>query len=162
MRDFPDRHLIPIEPTGNYPHLAPFLGKIVRAHISREHCDNVLRLVASLESGHVAPSPMLRALAAYERQNQLDVASSENRQSGANLVHAGSARKSGTRRTAALGLLDPIMAQASGKLAKLDVEIGMMRHDRNAAFVRCDSPQQPREEVRIVVREHANRVRMVD
>jgi TnpA family transposase len=32
-----------------------------------------MRLVASLKAGHVAPSTMLRKLAAYERQNQLDV-----------------------------------------------------------------------------------------
>ncbi|MCQ9148146.1 MULTISPECIES: Tn3 family transposase [Brucella/Ochrobactrum group] len=77
LRDFPDRRLIPIEPTGSYPDLAPLLGKKVRADIIREHWDDVLRLVASLKSGHVAPSTMLRKLAAYERQNQLDVALQE-------------------------------------------------------------------------------------
>jgi TnpA family transposase len=74
LRDFPDRRLIPIEPTGSYPDLVPLLGKRVRADIIREHWDDVLRLAASLKSGHVAPSAMLRKLAAYERQNQLDVA----------------------------------------------------------------------------------------
>jgi TnpA family transposase len=33
-----------------------------------------LRLVASLKAGVVAPSAMLKKLAAYERQNQLDLA----------------------------------------------------------------------------------------
>jgi TnpA family transposase len=37
----------------------------------------VLRLVGSIKAGHVAPSVMLRKLAAYERQNQLDVALQE-------------------------------------------------------------------------------------
>ena len=37
----------------------------------------MLRLVASLKAGHVAPSTMLRKLAAYERQNQIDIALQE-------------------------------------------------------------------------------------
>ena len=37
----------------------------------------LLRLVGSIKVGHVAPSVMLRKLAAYERQNQLDVALQE-------------------------------------------------------------------------------------
>src|SRR5271166_5579864 len=37
----------------------------------------VVRLVASLKAGTVAPSAMLRKLAAYERQNQLDLALQE-------------------------------------------------------------------------------------
>jgi TnpA family transposase len=37
----------------------------------------VVRLVASLKAGHVAPSMMLRKLAAYERQNQVDIALQE-------------------------------------------------------------------------------------
>ena len=37
----------------------------------------MLRLVGSIKAGHVAPSVMLRKLAAYERQNQLDVALQE-------------------------------------------------------------------------------------
>lgn len=36
-----------------------------------------MRLVASLKAGHVAPSVMLRKLAAYERQNQVDIALQE-------------------------------------------------------------------------------------
>ena len=37
----------------------------------------MLRLVASLKAGPVAPSAMLKKLAAYERQNQLDLALQE-------------------------------------------------------------------------------------
>lgn len=43
----------------------------------RKHWDDALRLVASLRLGHVAPSTMLRKLAAYERRNQLNVALQE-------------------------------------------------------------------------------------
>lgn len=77
LRDFPDRRLIPIEYPAVYPTIAPLLGKRVRVDIIREHWDEVLRLVASLKAGHVAPSVMLRKLAAYERQNQVDIALQE-------------------------------------------------------------------------------------
>ena len=77
LRDFPDRRLIPIQLPANYPDIAPPLGKRIRVDIIREHWDEVIRLVASLKSGHVAPSVMLRKLAAYERQNQIDIALQE-------------------------------------------------------------------------------------
>ena len=41
---------------------------------SRSKWGEVLSLIGSIKVGHVAPSVMLRKLAAYERQNQLDVA----------------------------------------------------------------------------------------
>lgn len=77
LRDFPDRRLVPINQPAAYPEIAPLLGKRIRADVIREHWDEVLRLVASLKAGHVAPSVMLRKLAAYERQNQIDVALQE-------------------------------------------------------------------------------------
>lgn len=77
LRDFPDRRLIPIELPATYPDIAPLLGKRIRVDIIREHWDDVIRLVASLKTGHVAPSVMLRKLAAYERQNQVDIALQE-------------------------------------------------------------------------------------
>lgn len=77
LRDFPDRRLIPIELPATYPDIAPLLGKRIRVDIIREHWDDVIRLVASLKAGHVAPSVMLRKLAAYERQNQVDIALQE-------------------------------------------------------------------------------------
>ncbi len=77
MRDFPDRRLIPIDVPAAYPGIAPLLGKRIRTDVIREHWDDVVRLVASLKTGHVAPSVMLRKLAAYERQNQLDLALQE-------------------------------------------------------------------------------------
>lgn len=77
LRDFPDRRLIPIEHHAAYPTIAPLLGKRIRVDVIREHWDEVMRLVASLKAGHVAPSVMLRKLAAYERQNQVDIALQE-------------------------------------------------------------------------------------
>jgi TnpA family transposase len=77
LRDFPDRRLISIEPPTAYPDIAPLLGKRARLDVIREHWTDVKRLVASLKSGMVAPSTMLKKLASYERQNQFDVALQE-------------------------------------------------------------------------------------
>ncbi|WP_017183084.1 Tn3 family transposase, partial [Sphingobium xenophagum] len=77
LRDFPDRRLATIAPVAAYPSLTPLLGKRIRSDIIAEQWDDVLRLVGSIKAGHVAPSVMLRKLAAYERQNQLDVALQE-------------------------------------------------------------------------------------
>ncbi|GCA52888.1 tn3 transposase DDE domain protein [Sinorhizobium sp. KGO-5] len=77
LRDFPDRRLIPIDHPASYQTITPLLGKRIRADVIREHWDDVMRLVASLKAGHVAPSVMLRKLAAYERQNQMDIALQE-------------------------------------------------------------------------------------
>lgn len=74
LRDFPDRRLIPMGPPSGYPSIASLLGKRIRTEIIREQWSDLLRLVGSIKAGHVAPSVMLRKLAAYERQNQLDVA----------------------------------------------------------------------------------------
>lgn len=77
LRDFPDRRLASIGPVTAYPSIAPLLGKRIRTDVIREQWDEVLRLVTSIKVGHVAPSFMLRKLAAYERQNRLDVALQE-------------------------------------------------------------------------------------
>lgn len=77
LRDFPERKLASLEPPGCYPDLQPLLGRRIKEEVIREHWDQVVRLVASLKAGIVAPSAMLRKLAAYERQNQLDLALQE-------------------------------------------------------------------------------------
>ena len=69
LRDFPDRRLASIEPATAYPTLQPLLGRRIKVDVIREHWHEVVRLVASLKAGTVAPSAMLRKLAAYERQN---------------------------------------------------------------------------------------------
>src|SRR4051794_27072004 len=77
LRDFPDRRLASIEPSARYPALKSVMGKRVRVELIREHWGDIVRLVASLKAGAVAPSAMLKKLAAYERQNQLDLALAE-------------------------------------------------------------------------------------
>ena len=77
LRDFPDRKLASIEPPGTYPDLQPLLGRRIKVDVIREHWDGIVRLIASLKAGTVAPSALLKKLAAYERQNQLDLALQE-------------------------------------------------------------------------------------
>ena len=74
LRDFPDRRMACIEAPGQYPSLKPLMGTRVKVDVIREHWEEIVRLVASLKAGTVLPSAMLRKLAAYERQNQLDLA----------------------------------------------------------------------------------------
>jgi TnpA family transposase len=77
LRDFPDRKLASIEPVMAYRNLQPLLGRRIRTDVIREHWGDIVRLVASLKAGAVAPSTMLKKLAAYQRQNQLDLALQE-------------------------------------------------------------------------------------
>ena len=77
LRDFPDRKLASIEPVTAYKNLQPLLGRRIRTDVIREHWSDIVRLVASLKAGAVAPSTMLKKLAAYQRQNQLDLALQE-------------------------------------------------------------------------------------
>jgi TnpA family transposase len=73
LRDFPDRKLACIEPITAYKDLQPILGRRIKTDVIREHWNEILRLVASLKAGIVLPSAMLKRLAAYRRQNQLDL-----------------------------------------------------------------------------------------
>jgi TnpA family transposase len=77
LRDFPDRRLSTIAASAAYPGLGPLLGKRIRSDLIKDHWDDILRLVASLKSGHAIPSVMMKKLAAFERQNQLDLALQE-------------------------------------------------------------------------------------
>ena len=77
LRDLPDRKLATIEPGTAYKDLAPLIGRRIKADVIREHWGEILRLVASLQAGTVLPSAMLKRLAAFQRQNQLDLALQE-------------------------------------------------------------------------------------
>jgi TnpA family transposase len=76
-RDLPDRKLACIEPATAYSDLASIVGRRVKVDVIREHWSEILRLVAWLQAGVVLPSAMLKRLAAYQRQNQLDLALQE-------------------------------------------------------------------------------------
>ena len=74
LRDLPDRKLATIEPATTYKDLDTLTGWRIKADVVREHWGGILRLVASLQAGTVLPSAMLKRLAAFQRQNQLDLA----------------------------------------------------------------------------------------
>jgi TnpA family transposase len=78
LRDFPDRRFASIESSALYGDLLqPLFGRRIRTDVIREHWYEIVRLVASLKAGVVAPSFMLKKLASYRRQNQLDLALQE-------------------------------------------------------------------------------------
>jgi TnpA family transposase len=77
LRDFPDRKLAAFEAASAYADLSPIIGRRIKEDVIREHWDDILRLVASLKAGTVLPSAMLKRLAAFQRQNQLDLALQE-------------------------------------------------------------------------------------
>ncbi|HPV68963.1 MAG TPA: Tn3 family transposase [Sphingorhabdus lacus] len=77
LRDFPDRRFAAFDTAAHYPALKPLMGRRVKTDVIKAHWDDIVRLVASLKAGTVQPSIMLRKLAAYERQNQLDLALQE-------------------------------------------------------------------------------------
>lgn len=77
LRGFPERKFACIAPASSYKELQPLFGRRVRTDVIREHWDEILRLVASLQAGTVLPSAMLKRLAAFQRQNQLDLALQE-------------------------------------------------------------------------------------
>lgn len=77
LRDFPDRRLATFGAASQHPSLKTLMGKPVKTEVVKAYWSEIVRLVASLKAGTVQPSTIMRKLAAYERQNQLDLALQE-------------------------------------------------------------------------------------
>ena len=74
IRDLPSKRLYAFNPSTAPTHLRPLIGgKINQAMIARNWPD-ILRIAATIAAGGVAPSHILRKLAAYPRQNELATA----------------------------------------------------------------------------------------
>jgi TnpA family transposase len=71
LRDLADRRLYVLDRAADYGCLEPLIAGPVQTHLLEESWDELLRLAASIKLGTVAPSVMLRKLAAYPRQNGL-------------------------------------------------------------------------------------------
>jgi TnpA family transposase len=56
---------------GAYSALTPMIGGAVDFRIIGENWDETLRLAASIKAGTVAPSALMKRLAAYPKQNAL-------------------------------------------------------------------------------------------
>lgn len=71
IRDLADRRLYLAEGLADTPTLKPMIGGGINFRLIQDHWDDLLRLAASIKAGTVAPSGILRRLAAYPRQNAL-------------------------------------------------------------------------------------------
>ena len=71
IRDLADRRLYVVGVRTAYKALDPLIGATVDYRVISENWDGLLRLAASIKAGTVAPSAILRRLAAYPRQNTL-------------------------------------------------------------------------------------------
>jgi TnpA family transposase len=71
IRDLADRRLYVVGARGAYKALAPVIGGVLDLRDPGENWDEVLRMTASIKAGTVAPSAILRRLAAYPKQNAL-------------------------------------------------------------------------------------------
>ena len=71
IRDLADRQLYVADSRATYAALAPMIGGTVGFGIVGENWNEALRSAASIKAGTVAPSALMRRLAAYPQQNAL-------------------------------------------------------------------------------------------
>jgi TnpA family transposase len=71
IRDLKDRRLYVFEGRKRYGLLQSLIAGTVNAKLFEENWPEILRLAASVRAGTVAPSSLLKRLAAYPRQNAL-------------------------------------------------------------------------------------------
>lgn len=69
IRDLGDRRLYAADARADYGVLKPMIGGVANFALIEENWDEYLRLTASIRTGTVSPSALLRRLAAYPRQN---------------------------------------------------------------------------------------------
>jgi len=71
IRDLADRRLYVVDARAEYKALKPIVGGAVDMRTAGDSWDEILRAAASIKAGTVAPSALMRRLAAYPRQNTL-------------------------------------------------------------------------------------------
>ena len=71
IRDLADRRLYVADGRAAYARPDPMIGGTVDFRVIGENWDETLRLAASIKAGTVAPSALMRRLAAYPQQNAL-------------------------------------------------------------------------------------------
>ena len=77
LRDIGDRKLGSIAAPSTYKGIENLMGRTMKTAAIEADWDDIVRIVASIKDGTVAPSVILRKLAAYKRQNRLDFALAE-------------------------------------------------------------------------------------
>src|SRR4051812_49937381 len=74
IRDLPDKRLYAFDPSAAPAILQPLIAGRIKVGLIRETWPDILRLAASMATGDLIPSQILRKLAAYPRQNSLALA----------------------------------------------------------------------------------------
>jgi len=74
IRDLPSKRLFLFDPASAPKNLRGLIGGKVREKLIRDHWEDILRIVVTMESGAMQPSQIMRKLASYPRQNALAVA----------------------------------------------------------------------------------------
>jgi TnpA family transposase len=77
LRDIADRKLASILAPSTYQGIECLMGRPIKVGAIEADWDDIVRIVASIKDGTVAPSVIMRKLAAYKRQNKLDFALAE-------------------------------------------------------------------------------------
>lgn len=77
LRDFPDRRLGCFGKPRDWKGLRPLIGNPINEAVIRDHWGDVLRLAASVKTGAVKPSALLKKLGTYRQQNRLYLALGE-------------------------------------------------------------------------------------
>jgi TnpA family transposase len=77
LRDIADRKLGSIAPPSTYKGIECLMGRTIKTVAIEADWDDIIRIVASIKDGTVAPSVIMRKLSAYKRQNRLDFALAE-------------------------------------------------------------------------------------
>jgi len=77
LRDIGDRKLGSVAAPSTYKGIENLMGRTIKTAAIEADWDDIVRIVASIKDGTVAPSVILRKLAAYKRQNRLDFALAE-------------------------------------------------------------------------------------
>lgn len=77
LRDISDRKLGSIAAPSSYKGIECLMGRTIKTSAIEADWDEIVRIVASIKDGAVAPSVIMRKLAAYKRQNRLDFALAE-------------------------------------------------------------------------------------
>jgi len=67
--DLKHRRLYIFGKPSDYPSLEPLIGGRINVALIRAHWAEILRIIASIRAGTVAPSVIMRQLASYPRQN---------------------------------------------------------------------------------------------
>ena len=71
LRDLSERSLYIVDRRADYGALDCLIGGAINLRKIEENWDEILRMTASIRAGTVAPSVLMRRLAAYPRQNAL-------------------------------------------------------------------------------------------